>query len=295
MKRYVFLIVPAVAALIIGLAVYAFHPFNRLELKSGDVIPSGIKFFNASGGVSRAGDIGGKYRVFFYLDSTDSACMERLNCISKVINLISVENISYAVVWEDSIPVESIAETGIDLSFNYSLNRRASLSESRPDAFLTDENGKIIMITGYSYVSLINEIIALGGKKDLSVGAAEMILKNASEPGASLGDNGGKTLLMFVSSGCRTCRETEEIVRQNIDSMYEKINVITVRPDFDTRQPYDRHFEIDPQQVYFNIFTNAQGIEASKRKYPLFFIINSDYSVERLFTDAGDTVKHIMG
>ncbi len=100
---------------------------------------------------------------------------------------------------------------------------------------------------------------------------------------------------MFMSSGCRTCKEGEDIVRKNIDSMQKKINVITVRPDFDIKQDYDKHFEIDPQQIYFNIFAYAQDVEARYRKYPMFVIINSDNSIERLFTDVNEAVKYALG
>ncbi|HEX9062877.1 MAG TPA: hypothetical protein VF941_22115, partial [Clostridia bacterium] len=179
--------------------------------------------------------------------------------------------------------------------YNYSLAGKASLSESKPDAFLIDENNKIMMITGYSYVSLINRIIELSGKKDMSYKAGEMILKNVEKSGGFIRKDNEKTLLMFMTSGCRTCKKGEDIVQENIDSMQKKINVITVRPDFDTKQEYDKYFEIDPQMIYFNIYASAQGLEPSDRKYPLFVIINSDYSIEKLFTDVNEAIKYTLG
>lgn len=80
-----------------------------------------------------------------------------------------------------------------------------------------------------------------------------------------------------------------------INFMSKKINLITVRSDFDTRQSYDKNFEIDPQQIYFNIFCQEQDIQASDRKYPMFLIINKEYSVEKFFTDANEVVKYILG
>lgn len=295
MKKYVFLSVLVIVALAVVLTGCYFYLNNRLELKSGDIMPSSIKFFDASGGANTIDDVKSKYKVVFYLDSTNDDCMKRLDCISKTVNLMSLKGISYVVVFEDRIPVEKIKEAGIDSSYNYSLEGKVSLSESKPTAFLADENNKIMMVTGYSYVSLINKIIELGGKKDLSVKAGEMILKNASKSNAFHKEYNGKTLLMFMSSGCRKCKEDEDIVRKNIDSMQKKINVITVRPDFDIKQDYDKYYEMDPQQIYFNIFAYSQGGEVSRRKYPMFVIINSDNSIEKLFTDVDEAVKYTLG
>jgi hypothetical protein len=219
----------------------------------------------------------------------------RLDLISKMIALISFEEIRFLIVWEDRIPYEKIKEAGIDQSYNYSLDGKVSLSESKPTAFLTDENNKITMVTGYSYISLINKIIELGGKKDLSSGAAGMILNSVSKSGAFFREDNEKTLLMFLTSSCRKCLEYDEIVRKNIDSMQKKIKVITVRPDFDKKQDYDKYFEIDPQQIYFNIFAWSCDIGASDRKYPMFFILNSDNSIEKVFTDVNEAVSYTLG
>lgn len=300
MKKHVFPAVLAIVVLIIVLTVCFFilnSKFldSKLELASEDIIPSSIRLFNASGRANKINDVKSKYKVVFYLDSTNEDCMKRLDCISKIIDLISFEDMSYVLVWEDRIPVEQINEAGIAESYNYTLAGKATLSESKPTAFLTDENNKIVMVTGYSYISLINEIIEIGKKKDLSAKAGEMILKNTLQSEAFLRENNGKTLLMFMSSSCRLCRENEDIIRKNVDSLRKKINVITVRPDFDTKQDFDEFFEIDPQQIYFNMFAYSQGVEASNRKYPMFFIINKDYSVEKLITDTNEVVKYISG
>lgn len=300
MKKHVFPAVLAIVALIIVSAVCFFNLSNRfqnskLELLSEDIIPSSIKLFNASGKANKISDIKSKHKVVFYLDSTNEDCLSRLDCISKLIDLISFEDMSYVLVWEDQIPLQQINEAGIAESYNYTLAGKATLSESKPTAFLADENDKIIMVTGYSYISLINEIIEMGGKKDLSKKAGEMILKNALKSEASLGENNEKTLLMFMSSSCRLCRENEDIIRKNIDSLRKKINVITVRPDFDTKQDFDKYFEIDPEQIYFNMFAYSQGVEATNRKYPMFYIINSDFSVEKLITDPNELVMYISG
>jgi hypothetical protein len=299
MKKYVFPAVLATVVLIIVLAVCFFNlnnkfQYSKLELASEEIIPSSIKLFNASGKANKINDVKSKYKVVFYLDSTNEDCMKRLDGISKMIDLISFEDMSYVLVWEDQIPLKQIKEAGIAESYNYTLAGKATLSESKPTAFLTDENNKIIMVTGYSYISLINEVIEIG-KKDLSAKAGEMILKNALKSETFLQENNGKTLLMFMSSSCRLCRENEDIIRKNIDSLRKKINVITVRPDFDTKQDFDEFFEIDPEQIYFNMFAYSQRVEASNRKYPMFYIINSDYSVEKLITDPNELVKYISG
>ncbi len=300
MKKHVFPVVLAIAVLIIGLAV-CFYNFSdkfqssKLELLSEDIIPSRIDLFDASGKANKINDVKSKYKVVFYLDSTNEDCMKRLDSISKMIDLISFEDISYVLVWEDQIPLKQINEAGIAESCNYTLAGKASLSESKPTAFLTDENNKIKTVTGYSYVALINEVIEIGKIKDLSARAGEMIFKNVLKSETVLPNDNEKTLLMFMSSSCRLCRENEEIIRKNIDSIREKINVITVRPDFDTKQDFDKYFEIDPEQIYFNSFAYSQGVEATKRQYPMFFIINKDYSVEKLITDPNELVKYISG
>jgi hypothetical protein len=267
--------------------------FNKAELSAGDVIPSGIKLYNISGEVNRISDVKSRYKVVFYLDSTNDDCMKRLDCIFKMMSLLSFEDIRYELIWEDRIPEKNVREAGIETSCNFSLAGKVSLSESKPTAYLLDENNKIIMITGYSYISLINKIIELGGKRNFSTKAEEMILKNVSKSQGFLPGGNGKTLLMFMSSSCRLCREGEEIVRQNTDSMQKKINVITIRPDFGVKQDFDRYFEIDPQQIYFNIFCYSQKIAAENRKYPMFMIINRDYTVEKLFTDVNEAVKYV--
>lgn len=300
MKNRIFPRVLAIVILIIVLAVCFFYlndkfQNSKLELAAEDVIPSRIKLFDAEGKANKIKDIKNKHKVVFYLDSTNEDCMKRLDCISKMIKLISFEDMSYVLVWEDKIPLKQVNEAGIAESYNYTLAGKATLSEEKPTAFLTDENNKVLMVTGYSYISLINEIIEMGGKKDLSAKAVEMIFKNALKSETSLPKDNKKTLLMFMSSSCRLCRENENIISKNIDSLEKKINVITVRPDFDTKQDFDKYFEIDPQQIYFNMFAYSQGIEASNRKYPMFFIINKAYSVEKLITDPNELVKYISG
>ncbi|AEY65180.1 hypothetical protein [Clostridium sp. BNL1100] len=295
MKKHVIPAALAIVVLIVILTASCSDRRKSLELLSGDAIPSNAKLFSVSGESYKISDVKNKYKVVFYLDSTNEDCMKRLACISKTISLLSCKDIRYLLVWEDMIPVEDIQKAGIDESYNYSLKQKVSLSESKPNAFLVDENNKIVTVTGYSYISLINELINLSGKTDLSVKAGEMIVNNVSKSGNFPGNHNGKTLLMFMSSGCKICRVSEDIVSKNIDSMGKKINVITVRPDFDTRHSYDKNFEIDPQQIYFNIFSHKQGIQASNRKYPMFLIINKDFSVEKLFTDANEAVKYILG
>lgn len=295
MKKYVFLYILAIVILAVVVTNRYYNPDNRLELKSGDTIPSSVKFINAYGEDNRISDVKSKYKVVFYLDSTNDESIVRLGCISKIINLINIEGIRYLIVWDGPIPFEKIKDAGIDSKYNYSLEDKVSLSESKPTAFLTDENNKIIMVTGYSYISLINEIIDLIGERDLSRKASEMIIKNVSKSGAFIRKDNEKTLLMFMWSGCRKCREHEEIVRKNIDSMQKKINVITIRPDFDIRQDYDKYYEIDPQEIYFNIYAYAYGIEASLRKYPMFIILNNDNSIEKVFTDVNEAVNYTLG
>ncbi|EPR09372.1 hypothetical protein [Ruminiclostridium papyrosolvens] len=295
MKKHVIPAVLAIVVLIIVLTASCSDRRKSFELLSGDAIPSNAKLFSVSGEAYKISDIKSKYKVVFYLDSTNEDCMKRLDCISKTISLLSCKDIGYLLVWEDSIPVEDIQKAGIDERYNYSLKHKVSLSESKPNAFLVDEKNKIVMVTGYSYISLINELINLNGKTDLSVKAGELIVNNVSKSADFPGNDNGKTLLMFMSSGCKICRVSEDIVSKNINSMGKKINIITVRPDFDTRHSYDKNFEIDPQQIYFNIFSDKQGIQAVNRKYPMFLIINNDYSVEKLFTDANEAVKYILG
>ncbi len=295
MKKHVIPAALAIVVLIVILTASCSDRRKNLELLSGDSIPSNAKLFRVSGESHKISDVKSKYKVVFYLDSTNEDCVKRLDCISKTISLLSCKDISYLLVWEDVIPVEDIKKAGIDESYNYSLKHKLSLSESKPNAFLLDENNKIVMVTGYSYISLINKLINLNGKTDLSVKAGELIVNNVSKSGNFPGNHNGKTLLMFMSSGCKICRVSEDIVSKNIESMGKKINVITVRPDFDTRHSYDKNFEIDPQQIYFNIFSDKQGIQAENRKYPMFLIINNDYSVEKLFTDANEAVKYILG
>lgn len=294
LKKYAISAALAAVILISALMSGCSNLQNKFELVSGDIIPSSIKLFNASGKTAKIDEDKSKYKVVFYLDSTNDDCMSRLDCISKMISLTGYKNVGYALVWIDSIPVDELRKAGIDESYNYSLGGRASLSESVPNAFLTDENNKIMMVTGYSYISLINKVIELGGEKDICKRAGEMILNNVAKSGTFHRKDNKKTLLMFVSSSCKSCRAGEDFLKQNIDNVRKKINAITIRPDFDSKQAYDKDFEIDPQQIYFNIYCYALGVEASNRKYPMFIIINGDYSVEKLITDPNEAVKYIL-
>jgi thiol-disulfide isomerase/thioredoxin len=298
MKKYFF---PAVIAIIVLIVVsticffYLNNRYNNLELLSEEIIPSRIDLYNASGEVSSISDIKSNHKVVFYLESMNEDCIHRLDCISKMIDLLSFEGMSYMLIWEDQIPLKQINEAGIDESYNYSLNGKASLSEWKPTAFLTDENNKIKMVTGFSYVTLINEVIKISNKDDLCAKAVDKILKNALQSEMSLLENNKKTLMMFMSSGCRSCKETEEIIKNNIEFLQEKMNVVTVRPDFDLRQDFDKYYEVDPEQIYFNIFVDSQGVDASDRQYPFFYILNSDYSVEKLIRDPNELIKYVSG
>ncbi|HEX2926449.1 MAG TPA: hypothetical protein VHP38_09380 [Ruminiclostridium sp.] len=298
MKKHVIggvLAVIALLIILIGGYLYRNNNFllGKAELAAGDVMPSAIKLYNSSGEVNRISDVKSKYKVIFYLESTNEDCLKRLNGISKIISLLSYKDIRYQLVWEDRIPAEQLKESGIGISYNYSLEGKTVLDESKPTAYLLEEDNKIIMITGYSYISLINKIIELGGKRDFSTKAGEMILKDVSDSDQFHGQGAGKTLLMFMSSGCRLCRAGEEIIKKNTDSLQKKINVITIRPDFDEKQSFDKYYEVDPEQIYFNIFCYKLNIGASNRKYPMFIIINRDFTVDKLFTDPNEAVKYV--
>jgi hypothetical protein len=72
---------------------------------------------------------------------------------------------------------------------------------------------------------LINKILELSGKKDLSAKAGEMILKNVSMPDGLIRGDNRKTLLMFMTSGCRMCRESEDIIKKNIEiQLYKDVS-----------------------------------------------------------------------
>jgi hypothetical protein len=102
MKKYIFLYILAIVILAVVITNNYINGDNRLEFKSGDTIPSSIKFISASGEANRIGD----------------------------------------VVWDNLIPAEKIKDAGIDSKYNYSLMDKVSLGESKPTAFLTDENNK---------------------------------------------------------------------------------------------------------------------------------------------------------
>lgn len=272
-----------------------FFSGNRLELLSGDTLPSAISLKSTMGNKIKINDIQSKYKVVFYLDSENEDCILRLDCISKIINLLNFPDIRYVLVWEDRIPVEEIEKAGIDSSLNYSLEGKVSLSESKPTAFLADESNKIEMITGYSYVYMIIRIIELSGNKDFRPEAIDMLLKSASDKAAFPEDEDRVTMLMFLTSGCRDCFEVEELISENINDLKSKVNLISIRPEFDVQQQYDQHYELDPQQIYFYIFACAQNIEVNDRKYPMFFVINADKTIDKFFTDTNEAFDYVLG
>lgn len=80
--------------------------------------------------------------VIFYLSDTCSACVQKLESISMIIDIYSLNGWSYLILWEDNIPLKKIEKFGIDTEINYTLKGKFEIGKV-PQYFILDQETKV--------------------------------------------------------------------------------------------------------------------------------------------------------
>lgn len=282
--------VKMIAALFLSIIAFiACSSSHYNELQYRDSFPGNVSMFSYLNKKLKIADIKNKYKLIFYLSGTSPDCIQRLTAIHKIIEIYNFQNISYIILWEDKIPVDAVKKYNIDLNINYTFNNKSSISKSKPNGFLLDEDNKVLQVTGYSYIDVIKNIIALENKPNMLGKVNEEIFADAFGNKKGGLDKNKLTLLMFVSSSCKLCRETEEKIAKNLPALQKKLNVITIRPDFDTMQEYDVNYITDYSLVYFNVYDQVY----TAKQFPFFAVLDKDKQVLEHFSNIDALLNYL--
>lgn len=258
------------------------------ELQYGDLFPGKISLFSFTGKKLPLNDITKRgFNIIYYLNDADPDCNTRLISISRMIKLFNQANISYTILWQTKTPITKVKSMGIAPEINYSLQNRYTLGLSTPTAFIVDENGRIILISGYSYFALITKIDELCHNNDLRKTINEMMIRDVLHA-KNLHIRAAKPyLLMFMTSGCERCRAADFVIKKNISLLQGKFNMISIRSDAKEKRSYDLNLVIDDSLIYFNLYNRFYGV-----KYPFFVILDHKAEVKRIFSGIDQLVVY---
>lgn len=257
---------------------------RSVELHYQETFPDDSKLVSGSDQEIKISEMKGRYKVVFYLDSTNPDCLQRLASIHKIMQVYQAPDLSYLVLWEDRIPEDAVRKSGIDLNRNYTFQNRFSVSKEKPAGFLLDENNRVLQVTGYSYIDLIKKILSIGKDPDAVRKINDSILQDAFGQGKTDRDPQKQTLFLFVSSGCKLCAQTERTLSETLPALQKKFNVVTIRPDFDAAKQYDVNRVTDYSLVYFDAYDQQYNV----KQFPLFVVLDQDKQVLKRFTKIDD-------
>lgn len=251
----------------------------KTQLGYWDKIPSRLTMYSSNNQKVRISSLSGDYRVLFYLRSDSADSLQRLIAIRKIMDIYRWDSVRYYLIWEDKIPLDTVMEAGIDTNCNYTLKNDAVLSRYVPTAFIVGKNGTVEFVSGYAYTDILYRIYTLAGKNDLRPTVNQMIFEDARGSNPAL-DAGKPNLFVFTTSTCQTCVAEEDALNALIKTVDKSMNVITIRPDFDSRQSMDSNLCYDYSYAYFEVYKKSNGIEAM----PFYVITDEQFAVVRVFT-----------
>lgn len=85
--------------------------------------------------------------IVFYLKESCSACLSALSTYSTFINDNRYDKYSVILLWEDSIPIKKIIESGISLELNFRLKDKIRLSKITPFIFVINSETRVHLLT----------------------------------------------------------------------------------------------------------------------------------------------------
>jgi hypothetical protein len=219
-------------------------------------------------------------KVVFYLSSTCSSCVDKLDTIKNIINLTQNKNTNYYIMWQDHIPTSRIKKANIDEKMQLSLNGKFEINNVTPEYFILDENNNIEFIAQSDLNALINKLWDEYKNVTSTDNLNKYILENYARIHKGY-DRNKKTILFFSTSNCEGCKTAQEKVT-NEKSLLEKFNLITIGQEEDNDIKTDF---TDQYKIYSNIY---------KIKYfPKFLIIDSSMKIEDTFNDIDSLLKHV--
>ena len=196
-----------------------------------------------------------KKTVVFYLSTSCGSCIELLDTIHMLVNLTS-SDFSYAIIWEDEIPLRRLNKHNIDEQINYSLKNKVRLSDFNPYAFIIDNKDKKILIETGNLNSIINKIINTFSKEDLrSLSDQYFYAENSKE-----------IILYFETNNCESCIEASN----KIDSLSSQLFVININSEPSIKLGnYSNIYDV------YGIYKNIYNIKT----YPAIIQINREGSI----------------
>ncbi len=215
MKKSILLTIVLIAVIAIA-GTFIINQIKKpdfIDLLQGDNFPN-INLYNADNEKLKSTDlltsIDGE-KVIFHLSNYCDACIEALDTINNIKNVFGDENITFLLLWEDTIPIRRLEKANIDLSNNFSTNNKYSLNRVKPSAFVLDKDNIVLMNTPY-YESIINSLFDKSNSKLLS-DKVSSFLKNSKT-------NKDKPLLLFFSTtNCEACSEAEKTMETLKDTV----------------------------------------------------------------------------
>lgn len=289
MKKFKYIIIVCLILSIIAVCFTFFYK-SKVVLVEGKIFTNRKIFFDSVDNKTNLIGIDDKYRICFYLDTSQNESIERLKGIKNIMNIYNENEFDYVLIWENEIPWNTLKDIGLNESQNLSLKGKVKLTNTKPSSFIINEDNEVEVIAEPSYLNLTRKIYELSSNKEEFVKKAnEMIMKNINNKFSDEIDIEKDMLLIFTSTSCKRCTEVDDLISDNLIFMNNKFNVIDIKPDFDEGKAYSNITETDYHLTYFRTYAASYDLTY----LPLFVIMDSNLQVKYYFNDAEEFVTYI--
>ncbi len=200
-------------------------------------------------------NLGNDYTIIFHLSASCHSCIDKIDGFKNLINSFSSSQLEFRFLWTDEIPKQVISEYGISDLLNYSLNGKYTLSDIFPEAYILDNDGKIIFKCN-SMENLVNKMVEIFQEKvaDIRNSAIKYFFNTFK-------DQNSYKLVIFTTGNCEGCEIVDNKIKKN---KLDNTQIIKISDESQTDQ--------NIYQDYFSLYTKLFNI----KKYPSLYLYNSD-------------------
>lgn len=195
-----------------------------------------------------------KHSIYLYIDPYCDSCIEKISIIERLYNILEGD-IEINILWNQKPKTEISDKVNIPETNQYIADQIELLNEY-PLYFITDSDGKVVMITDEEN-KLLKKISGICGEKEL-ISKTNAYLQTLAED-RSLDK---QMLVYFSMEGCPDCQNIEHVLEEiNAKEKYDMITVYT-----------DESYGSEPYVDIGKIFLTIYDIDW----YPSFLILSED-------------------